>query len=75
MLAKHKIQHQRYDCMVAKIQKGGISLDYETDPLLRHKSSKLSANDDSSAQNQSDSIRRLAMSANALQKVGYIRCQ
>lgn len=57
--------------MVAKIQKGSISLDYETDPLLRHKSSKSKGGDDSSGQGQSDSIRRLAMSAAALQKVCF----
>eukprot|EP00795_Rhopilema_esculentum_P000207 gene207-9842_t len=68
VLDKHKIQHQRYDCMVAKIQKGSISLDYETDPLLRHKSAKAAAADDSSTQNQSESVRRLPMSANTLQR-------
>ena len=62
--------------MVAKIQTGSISLDYETDPLLRHKSSKRVANDDSASQGQSDSIRRLAMSANALQRVriSFLAC-
>ena len=55
--------------MVAKIQKGSISLDYETDPLLRHKSAKAAAADDSSTQNQSESVRRLPMSANTLQRV------
>ena len=55
--------------MVAKIQKGSISLDYETDPLLRHRSSKSNSGDDSSSQGQSDSVRRFPMSANTLQKV------
>eukprot|EP00794_Sanderia_malayensis_P007416 gene7416-8236_t len=65
---KHKIQHQRYDCMIAKIQKGSISLDSETDPLSRHRNSKSSAADSSSSQGQSDSVRRLHMSANMLQR-------
>ncbi len=74
MLAKHKIQDQKYDCMVAKIQKGSVSLDSETDPLSRHRNSKSAAADDASSQGQSESVRRFHTSANTLQRVSVDGC-
>ncbi|XP_057312523.1 serine/threonine-protein kinase mTOR-like [Hydractinia symbiolongicarpus] len=69
VLAKHRITHQKYECIVTRIQKSGVSLDYDPDPLQRRKqNSKSGSQDDQGVPAASDGLRKLHVSANNLQK-------
>ena len=68
MITKHRISHQRYDCIVNRIQKGGTTIDFDSDPTHRRsKSVRTNVQDDTS--NAVDGVRKFVVSANNLQKV------
>ena len=68
VLAKSKISHQKYDCVVTRIQKGGFSLEFNNELQRKRQQMKSSVEEDESAA-VSDRTRKLHVSANNLQKV------
>lgn len=70
VITKHRISHQRYDCIVNRIQKGGTTIDFDSDPTHRRsKSVRTSVQDDTSSAVGDVGVRKFVVSANNLQKV------
>ena len=72
VITKHRISHQRYDCIVNRIQKGGTNIDFDNDPTQRRSKSVRSNVSDDQAGAVGDGVRKFVVSAETLQKVGFI---
>ena len=71
MLSKHRITDLKYDCIIARINKG--SIDYESDPLYKRKHIKSNLQDDQGLVAPSDGLRKMAVKALSLQKVVFFQ--
>jgi len=69
VITKHRISHQRYDCVVNRILKGGNTMDFDSDPTQRRKQNLRASVQDDQAVAVGDGVRKFVVSASNLQKV------